>query len=93
MPKKETINVQGTIITIISSKENDYISLTDMANAKSGRSRAADIIKNWIRTRTTLEFLGAWEQLIQGERLVQLNKVAITQMQSLMGNKNLKQLE
>jgi hypothetical protein len=63
MAKKEIINVQGTAITVITSKENDYISLTDMANAKIGESRAADIIKNWIRTRTTLEFLGTWEQL------------------------------
>jgi hypothetical protein len=35
----------------------------DMANAKEGDSRAADIIKNWIRTRYTLEFLGIWEQI------------------------------
>jgi hypothetical protein len=63
MAKKETINVQGTEITVITDKESDYISLTDMANAREGEARAADIIKNWIRTRTTLEFLGAWEQL------------------------------
>ena len=63
MSKKEKITVQGTEITIISEKNNDYISLTDMANAKEGAARAADIIKNWIRTRTTLEFLGTWEQL------------------------------
>ena len=63
MAKKETITVQGAVITVISDRNNDYISLTDMANAKEGESRAADIIKNWIRTRTTLEFLGTWEQL------------------------------
>jgi hypothetical protein len=63
MSKTETINVQGTGITVIVSRNEDYISLTDMAHAKEGRARAADIIKNWIRTRTTLEFLGTWEQL------------------------------
>jgi len=63
MSKKDKITVQGTEITIISEKNNDYISLTDMANAKQSEARAADIIKNWIRTRTTLEFLGTWEQL------------------------------
>jgi len=63
MAKQEKIIVQGTEITIISEKEDDYISLTDMANAKEGETRAADIIKNWLRTRTTLEFLGTWEQL------------------------------
>ena len=57
------ITVQGTEITIISTRNDDYISLTDMANAKESEARAADIIKNWIRTRTTLEFLGTWEQL------------------------------
>jgi len=35
----------------------------DMGNAKEGDSRAADIIKNWIRIRYTLEFLGIWEQI------------------------------
>lgn len=63
MIKKDKITVQGTEITVVSEKNNDYISLTDMANAKEGEARAADIIKNWLRTRTTLEFLGAWEQL------------------------------
>ena len=63
MAKKDKITVQGTEITVISEKEDDFISLTDMANAKEGAARAADIIKNWLRTRTTLEFLGTWEQL------------------------------
>ena len=34
-----------------------------MARAKSDRSRAADVIKYWIRTRTTQEFLGTWEKI------------------------------
>lgn len=34
-----------------------------MAKAKQGENRAADIIKNWLRTRTTIEFLGTWEML------------------------------
>ena len=34
-----------------------------MANAKESESRAADIIKNWLRNRYTLEFLGTWEQI------------------------------
>lgn len=57
------INVKDAEITIMSVDERDYISLTDMANAKESESRAADIIKNWIRTRYTLEFLGTWEQI------------------------------
>jgi len=57
------INVQDTEITIITTHNSDYISLTDMANAKKNASRAADIIKNWLRNRYTLEFLGTWEQI------------------------------
>jgi hypothetical protein len=57
------INVENTAITIISVEEKDYISLTDMANAKESESRAADIIKNWLRTRYALEFLSTWEQI------------------------------
>jgi len=57
------INVHNVDIRILSIEQMDYISLTDMANAKEGGSRAADIIKNWIRTRYTLEFLGTWEQI------------------------------
>jgi hypothetical protein len=57
------IKVQNAEITIVTVAGQDYISLTDMANAKGSESRAADIIKNWIRTRYTLEFLGTWEQI------------------------------
>lgn len=63
MPKNSTIKVQETNVAVIYFKGNDYISLTDIANSKVSNSRAADIIKNWIRTRTTLEFIGTWEQL------------------------------
>ena len=55
------LNVKNTPITVISHKEKDYISLTDMAKAKESESRAADIIKNWLRMRYTLEFLSTWE--------------------------------
>lgn len=57
------INVQNAEITIVSYQEKDYISLTDMANARIGESRAADVIKNWLRNRYTLEFLGTWEAI------------------------------
>ena len=55
------IIVQDTLITVLNFEEQDYISLTDMASAKEGDSRAADVIKNWIRIRYTIEFLGTWE--------------------------------
>ena len=55
------ITVQNTPITVLSVEEQDYISLTDMATAKEGDNRSADIIKNWLRNRYTIEFLGTWE--------------------------------
>lgn len=63
MAKNNIIQVQNTLITISTDSGNDFISLTDMANAKEGESRAADIIKNWLRNRYSLEFLGTWEQI------------------------------
>lgn len=58
-----TISVLNTDITVLNYNSHDYISLTDMASAKEGDSRAADIIKNWIRNRYTIEFLGTWEMI------------------------------
>lgn len=55
------ISVENSKVTIVSIGNVDFISLTDMANAKESESRAADIIKNWIRTRYALEFLSTWE--------------------------------
>jgi len=63
MSKTKSIEVQKIIISIVEYQDDDYICITDMAKAKEGDSRAADIIKNWIRSRTTLEFLGTWEQM------------------------------
>ena len=57
------IMVQETPITVITIDRRDYISLTDMAKARTDAGRAADVIKNWLRARTTLEFLGTWEIL------------------------------
>jgi hypothetical protein len=57
------INVQQTEISVINYNNLDYISLTDMASAKTNDSRAADVIKNWLRNRYTIEFLGVWEMI------------------------------
>ena len=60
--KKTTqITVQNIPVTVVNFDQKDYISLTDMAKARTDSTRAADVIKNWLRTRSTLEFLGTWE--------------------------------
>ena len=61
-PKKPSlITVQNTDITVMKIDKEDFICLTDMAKARTDANRAADVIKNWLRARTTLEFLGTWE--------------------------------
>ncbi len=59
------IIVQNTDVTIISVKENDYISLTDIAKHKSNEPNA--VIGNWMRNRNTIEYLGVWESLYNPE--------------------------
>ena len=59
--KTTSITVQDVPVTIMNVDQRDYISLTDMARARTDAGRAADVIKNWLRARSTLEFLGTWE--------------------------------
>ena len=61
--KNSKMDVKGREVSVITQNNEDYISLTDIAKSKDSESRAADIIKNWIRNRGTLEFIGTWEQL------------------------------
>ena len=57
--KKLTIDVLGTTITVLSQRDEDYISLTDMLKAKDGDF----FISDWLRNRNTVEFLGIWERV------------------------------
>ena len=60
---KETIIAKGTEIAVISGGDtDDYISLTDIAKYKNPEF-PADVIKNWLRSRSTIEFLGLWETM------------------------------
>ena len=59
--KTSSILVQDVPVTVMSIDQRDYISLTDMAKARTDAGRAADVIKNWLRARSTLEFLGTWK--------------------------------
>jgi len=60
--RKSTIEVQGAAITVLSQKEKDFICLTDIARVKNA-DRSDDLVRNWLRNRNTVEFLGVWEQL------------------------------
>ncbi|ALC17793.1 putative DNA-binding protein [Desulfuromonas soudanensis] len=60
--KRSTLEVQGLAIAIISKHNQDYISLTDIARYRDSQEPFS-IINNWMRTRSTIEFLGLWETL------------------------------
>lgn len=60
--KKEIVRVKNQRISVALSKnDNDYISLTDMAKYKTYDSGV--VISNWLTTKYTIQFIGAWEQL------------------------------
>ncbi|NLL09955.1 MAG: KilA-N domain-containing protein [Methanomicrobiales archaeon] len=56
------ITVLDKEITLYIQNEEDYICITDIAKYKDPE-RSDEIIRNWIRNRNTIEFLGIWEQL------------------------------
>jgi len=57
---KKIIEVQGSAITILAGKEEDFISLTDMVrNLDNGLA----LIEKWLRNKNTIEFLGIWEEI------------------------------
>lgn len=61
--KNKVIEVQNMHISISKQKLDDYICITDIAKAKSDSVRAADVVRNWLRNRGTLEYLSVWEQI------------------------------
>jgi len=61
--KNKIVMVQNIPITITNDDKNDYICISDIAKAKEGNTIAKDVIKNWLRNRYTLEFLGTWEKI------------------------------
>ncbi|MDD3263084.1 MAG: KilA-N domain-containing protein [Candidatus Absconditabacteria bacterium] len=60
MKKTTAINVQGIVIGIVETNQESYISLTDIARYKNP-IEPKDVVKNWLRSRNTIEFLGLWE--------------------------------
>ena len=56
------ITVKNIEINVTGIRDEDYISLTDIARAKNPKE-PKDVVKNWMRLRSSLEFLGMWESL------------------------------
>ncbi|MDD3527557.1 MAG: KilA-N domain-containing protein [Bacteroidales bacterium] len=59
MTRKSQIEVENKPISIVQQNDQDFISLTDMVRGEEG----SDHIRNWMRNRNTVEFLGLWESL------------------------------
>lgn len=60
---KGKISAKGTKIAVLSKgTDDDFISLTDIASYKNA-DFPSDVIQNWLRTRSTVEFIGLWERL------------------------------
>lgn len=69
------IDVQGYTIGVTKKNDADYICLTDIAKLKNAEA-PAEVVRNWMRNRMTLEFLGIWEKLYNPNfNLVEFDKV------------------
>ena len=63
MVKNDKIKALNTEITIIQGiSDSDYISMTDIANFKNA-DYPSEVIQNWMRNRSTVEYLGLWERI------------------------------
>jgi len=60
MAKNRKIEVQGIGIVLYEDNKEDYISLTDIARYRD-EERSDYILQNWLRNRSTIEFIGLWE--------------------------------
>jgi len=62
MKKNSSIVIKNSSVSTTKEDDELFISLTDMARNKNPEE-PKDVVKNWMRSRTTIEFLGIWEQL------------------------------
>jgi len=60
--QKTTLNVQGLNVVILSKKGSEFISLTDIAKYRNN-VEPFSVINNWMRSKSTIEFVGLWEKL------------------------------
>ena len=59
---KKEIGVNGLVINLRREKGDEYISLTDIARKKNPLE-PKDVVKNWLRSKSTIEFLALWEKI------------------------------
>lgn len=59
---KNKLIVQEMVVSLTRINDSDFISLTDIARVKNP-AEPKDVVKNWMRSRSTIEFLGLWERI------------------------------
>ena len=62
MAKKDEITVKDVSIRTMKVNGTDYICISDIAKQKNA-AEPKDVVKNWMRQKNTLEYLGLWERL------------------------------
>jgi len=61
MNKNQKVNIQGIEVVFYTENKEDFISLTDIARHRDNE-RSDYILQNWMRNRSTIEFVGLWEK-------------------------------
>jgi hypothetical protein len=56
------MDVKVSKINVVRVEGHEYISLTDLAKTQNDEA-PADVVKNWLRNKETISFLGVWEEL------------------------------
>ena len=77
------IEVQNIKVNIANINNNDYICISDFTKFKDGKSASDDVIRNWLRNRITLEFLGTWES-IYNQTLIPSNSTGLEKKQGFI---------
>ncbi len=62
MVKKSIITVKDTNIRTMTINGIDYVCITDIARQKNAEE-PKDVVKNWMRLKNTIEYMGLWEKL------------------------------
>jgi len=86
--RKPDLNVNGTIVRVIAINGTDFLCISDIALLKNP-VEPKDVVKNWMRTRSTISFLGLWEKLnnpdFKGVEFDPLLKVAVLRAGTSIG--------
>jgi len=83
--KNKQIEVSGISVTVFNKNKDDYISLTDIARYRDSE-RSDYILQNWLRNRSTIEFVGLWEKFNNAD----FNSIEFDGIKNMAGSNNFK---